>query len=448
MRVMNHALAWLTGLALLAGPVAGSASGAAGDTSLGRDGYTYQVRSDSYERLIGIGIGGESGGAVGLTVTSALGKKQVFIVPGTEDFGWEYSPRLIYVEGIDTAFLLWDDLTNGIHSELKLASFNRHAGFSEVLTLAGSTFAQKLDPQFLVVRDEIGLTDEDGIPTERTFVHLVWREDSGAVLYCPVLLSDGSLEPAIAQPLRLDTLFGPGNAIAGPGVDPLLELRPGAGPREVVVGVLDPAAGRIRSIEIRLLPGSISELANGARDSVLAGAALDLPALASAARAHIINVGRVLHPLSVAGLAAAAESFVLENAGVGQAPVGLADAARAHIINVGARLDREGLTRAHDPRPSRYLELTTEGIGSQVRSHDLELRSTFDRQLPAGDAPIERVLWSADGAGAVLVWIGEYSVTYRVGRGQLWSELRELAYGSDRSLDEVLALIAESNRSF
>jgi hypothetical protein len=369
----------------------------------------------------------------------------------------ESAAALLYEESSGTLFVAWETRTNLIHSQILLAGF---AGgeWGEPIDVSDRRFSFKSDPRLAVTRDAFEGRDADGEPVtvRRTVLHVVWVEDRAegtAVVYSPVVLVDGVFEGTGPGPIyALTELVTPAEEDVLPAPLTDLPLPPtveaGSDSHSVVVGFVHPASGRLVTLDLSVLSGDVSALADRGRAHwIEVGSRYDtgdpgsLASLADESRAHFIEVGGRLDPEVLSFVSDRMREFILE---VGpeyrlddpDELSSFSDRGRAHLIEVGNRLEQRGLRR--QTAPARVLDLPA---AAGAPSHQIGLRVAAARRLEgldAGAAPL--VLLSADGADALVAWEQDGQLRYQESRGEGWSDTRAIALGTvglERALEIV-----------
>jgi hypothetical protein len=208
------------------------------------------------------------------------------------------------------------------------------------------------------------------------------------------------------------------------------------------------------AVDVSVLSGDVSALADGARAHFIeTGGRFDtrdpqsLSALADGARAHFIETGGRLDPALLSFAADRMREFVLEMGSEFDLEdeddlASFSGLARAHWIETGSRLEDRGLRSQSASR----VVLDLLGAGA-AHSHQIVLRVVSTRRLEglaAGTAP--RVLLSADGTDALVVWQQDGQLRYQESRGEGWSAVRAISLAT-LDVDSALAIVEHRIRN-
>ena len=387
-------------------------SGALGevlDSKLGKDGRLYTLQAGTYGDIFAVGAGDDQ--LLALVVSEPGKAVDRLIVPGTEDRYPEYSPSLVYFEGDDRVFVVWETRVNGIHSRLQLISWSPELGWSDSLVILGSPLTFKHTPQLVATYDSFTSSSSESTRGGRIVLHLAWREDPGRVFYAPIVFTGESFE-AHQGLFRLDGLFSDLGKPAGDSAG-LLRVQAGVDGSSAVVGFTDSVTGQLQIIDVQVISGAISELAEEIHDFLADpdNDNLDLLTSADQARAHVIHIGRSLNRGLVELVANEASAFVAGQHALqpGAGPLAVADEARAHVIHIGARIDREGLSGIAFDGDSALIRLTDD---SGSMAHHIRLRVASEHELPDFVGDDARLSVSRDGERALMSWSTENGIEY------------------------------------
>ncbi len=456
------ALTFALALALVASAGAATPPGAV----LGAEGELYRIEQGRFGELMARPRSPSAeNSALVLRIQRPDQPDALHPLPATLGPEVESAAAMLYEESSDTLFVAWEARTNLIHSQILLAGFSG-GEWGEPIAVSDTRFSFKSDPRLAVTRDAFGGSDAEGGPVtvKRTVLHVVWVEDRAegtAVVYSPVILVDGVSEGTGPGPIfALTELIAPREEdllpvpLADLPLPPTVEA--GGDGHSVVVGFVHPASGRLVTIDLSVLSGDVSALADRARAHFIdIGSWFDsrdpggLSALADAARAHFIDIGSRLDPEVLSFVADRMREFVLE---IGpeydlERPGDLrafSDRARAHFIDIGGRLDERGLRHQSPNAQPQVLDLP--GL-APATSHQIALRAVAARALEeveAGAAPL--VLLSADGADALIAWEEDGQLRYQESRGEGWSGVRAISLATV-DLDRALEIVAHRIRN-
>lgn len=382
-------------LLLLAATAAGA--GVPPSAVLGGDGELFVIEQGTYGEVMARPHAPEAENSVlVLRVKRPDRQDEIFPLPATLGPDIETAAALLYEETADTLFVAWEARTNHIHSQIRMAGFSDGV-WGETIAVSDSRFSFKSYPRLAVTRDTFEGRDEDGEPVtmRRAVLHAVWVEDrteGTAVLYSPVFLVGGRFEGTGPGPIFVLTdLIDPPeeDLLAVPLADlplvPTVEV--GSNDHSVVIGFIHPATGRLITVDLTVLSGDISALADGARS-------------------HFIETGAHFDTHDPGELAS------------------LASGARSHFIETGVRLEGRGL-RSLSSAGRLILDVPGSTVGPS--SHQISLRNAAVRRLDglaAGAEPL--LLLSADGADALVAWREGGQLRYQETLGGGWSEVRAI----------------------
>jgi hypothetical protein len=424
--------------ALLATPVC-AISGPPVDAAVGAAGIFYKVQSGRFVDLFGADPAlPPERQVLALDIVVPGQPAARWVVPGTEEADVESSPAVLWDEGISTLHLVWSRRVEGnqTYSQLLLRSLSP-TGWSELIDLSGGSIAEKSALRLLETADEYTTTIGESVAVvSRRILHLVWIEiGSGTARahYSPIVFVDGRYigwNPVVA----LDDLVAAETASPVAPAESLRRapaLAPGRGDDRVVVGFVHSTLGRLGTVEIRVLPGEVGELADRARGSIIElGQTLfpdKVPALAEQARGSIIELATASFHPAVAGHVAEGTKSVLLAADPAQGLEGIAEEARGSIIELANQVLGSGLANDCSSEGS-LLEVPplVPQDGSDF-SQLLQLRAAavFGAPEIAGEPPT--LLVSPDGTRALVGWIVGSRLEYRETLPDgFWSEIRSL----------------------
>lgn len=437
---------------------------------LGSEGEIYRLRAGTYGELFPDGAATAAEHPVlALEIEHLEAPTETLLIPGTEGEDLEKSPHLLLEPSTETLYLVWVNRLNFLHSNLNLISLGED-GFSEVIEVYGNPYLSKDAPQLAVTRDTytIDPVDGEGEPVQhhRTVIHLIWMERLSEVeeqvLYSPLIIVDGSyigsnpvyeVESFGQATLEADGLgAGDGSSTARQ----LPAIQAGSDDHSVVLAYVDRATGQLVSLEIDLLPGELSHLADLVRAQLVdVGHRYDprapkrLHNLSDLARAQLVDVGYRFHPTFVAHLADELEQFILGLAATEKAEAEidvLADLVRAQLVDVGYRLNA-GLRPQQDLARAQLVDV---GYRHSPRGqrHDLEVHVASHRPLPPVGEGEVFVYLSNSGEDALIAWEeSEDLVRYWESTETEWTESHALRLGDELGRNEAHALLLQRIQS-
>lgn len=380
---------------------------------------------------------------------------QRWVVPGTEGGEVESSPALLFDERSAMLHMVWSSRAEGniVSARLWLRSFGPE-GWAEAIDLSGATVGDKRSLQLALTADSYR-TMVAGVETQvsRRVLHLAWIEDTdrgATAFYSPIVFLDGRYlgwNPVVRleETVTAETP-SPVPATAALREQPALEV--GRGGDRVTVGFVDSRTLRVATAEVRLLPGELGQLAEGARGHIIEYATnhfpQEIPGIAEDARGHIIEYATALHPAMAAYVADGTRSFLL-----GADPsVGLeafADGARATVLALGDQVIGGGLVNGCAGGGS-LLELPPlvprEGADFPQFFALRAARFWGAPELPA-EAVAPMLIVSPDGERALVGWLAENRLAYRETLADgFWSEVRTIDLAQVSFSDAFAALAA------
>jgi len=414
-------------------------------TTVGDHGELYTVETGLYGDLFpGQSLADTDNASLALDITRPGQALERLLVPGTGTEDFEDSASLVFDDESGALFILWQTKINLIHSKLDLVSF--HDGeWSPVIEIWGSPFGWKTAPQLAVTRDQFVTETEDGGTRAwaRTVVHVIWAEDGTYgpnILYSPIILLDGEFV-GTSPVYSLTDLANLGDQGISGGVELALAEAPriqaGRNGQTVVIGFTDAASGRLVTLEMEVLPGEVSYLADRCRRQLIGiGNKLrtEPTAYLDEVRRQLIGIGRKidLHP-GVAMYAAdvAVDEILTERPSADVAAI--ADGVRRQIIAVGARMTDRGVDRTLPKTGYSILDLSNDESTTSDRGADL-IRVSTVANLPAppidgSAAPISLYL-SRSGDSVIVAWPEGARLVYHESRDGGWGDRLQLVIGS------------------
>jgi hypothetical protein len=363
---------------------------------------------------------------------------QRWVVPGTEGLELESAPALLFDEPSSTLHLVWNSRATGNvpTAQLWLRSFGPQ-GWGDAIDLSGGTIADKRSLALAVTSDHFQ-TVVAGVETQvaRRVLHLAWIETTelgATAFYTPIVFLDGRYigwNPVV----RLDDLVQaetPSPVVAAAALRERVALEVGRAGDRVMIGFVDARTLRVATAEVRLLPGELGRLAEGARGHIIEYGTThfpqDIPGLAEDARGHIIEYATALHPAMAAYVADGARAFLL-GADPSTGLEAFADGARGTVLTLGDQVVGGGLVNGCAGAGS-LLELPPlvpqEGLDFPQFFALRGVRFWGAPELPADAAPL--LLVAPDGERALVGWLAGSQLAYRETLPDgFWSVIRSL----------------------
>lgn len=478
----------LTGLLLLAGALVtpGSAFAAAPLGTPGPAGEVYLVRSGVASELLPNAEPDDDRLILALEILRPGEGPEWIEVPESEGVSGDLSHFVLFEEASNTLFLVWQTRI-GSHPIIKLASF-RDGAWADVVPVSGNIWNFKGHPRLAVTRDSFTVEQDGELRTvERTFLHVVWWEDTLEglrVLYRPLILESGRLH-GMGEIYVLNDLVDPvGNEDTG--VEPsrsLLEspiLQPGRDSSSVLTAFADAKSGRLVVTEIRLLPMGLGQWAEEIEEFVAGyqseepseNGEPDLHSFAGRVRSSILIAGHRhrLNPRAVGEIAQDVHDGVVSGAigasssSAGSAEAGqgkgrndgelrsLAGVIRSQIVIAGARIDGETLARFSATMAPSVLEvvpreLEESGTGGPLTPHLARVVMSSSLSIPELDEEADPHLFvSPDGTEVVVAWAEPSALAYRKTVAGTWGGVRRMSLSEELTLAEALEILSRSVR--
>ncbi len=458
-------------LLLLAGGVAQAEDSA---PVLGHSGDIYKITVGTYGELFADGSEASADAEVlRLEARRGSGTVEHYLVPGSEADDSDRTPSLSFDAATGQLYVVWSSNNDSTLTRINLASFDG-SNWSETIEVSGNIYSDKSAPRVAVTHDRFELaTGNAGESSTRTVLHVVWSEtttDGERVMYAPVVLIDGELASTwrrvhrlndyVSQTLIDDPYDGevPSSLLKAPTVDAASESN------AVVIGFADSASGAFVQLELSTPAVELAELADSLADHLDStnlcqridnGEEDALTTVAEAARIHIVVFGRRIRRRVLAPLAQDVENALVERAGDLCAEGGLtgvSSAARIHIVVFGARSQEGDLLEETVTGDSHVLLAAAQPVGEDYVQHLARLQVKSERAAPAAGSGQPKIFVSANGAGAVVVWESETSMTYvetvsGASTDDAWSETFSLQIGDDLSRSEAYSILRDRARS-
>ncbi len=434
-----HTLCGATALALALAPASFADGDDSRSTAVGTDGTVYMARAGSYGALFaGVPAKQAALPVLALDVTAPDGTSSRVLVPGTDDAKVEDSAAVLLQEPTGDLYILWASHDGGAAS-LLLRSF-AHGKFSASVVLDDNPRAPKTAPQVGITRDAYTATDARGDTraVQRTVLHLLWWEGDnarGTAMYRSVLFVNGDLVGAdnLIDLGDLDApTVEPGAGNVADGLIRAPMLAPGRNERAAILAFVNPRTGRLFTIEVAVVPGELSELADDLREYMVALAAQndlgDIVRIADAVRAHLIGGGRRFSDGVRLALAEEVRAHLIGGGRSGVDAYALADDTRRYLLRAGVNLLENGIDSPElPPNSSAVVELPVDDAGA---THQLQLRIMGRRAAPTTGESTHRIYSSPDGAHLLIAWDGPSQLRYVESRDAAWTAPLSLRLGA------------------
>lgn len=459
------ATALTTTLLLAATPVEGQSRNGA----VGADGEIYLVQTGAYGQLFPDGGWTEPDHdvlALDVARPDHSAQRQRLLVPETESPDVEHDPSVLFEDGAETLYLLWQTKIHGIHSSLNFTSY-KDGTWSEVVEIWGSSYGWKVSPQLAVTWDTFQTVEADGSLQTRTraITHVIWGEERGAglqIFYTPIILIDGEFI-GWSPVYRLDDLVDlPAGGVPpseGTGVTIAPRIVTGDDSGTVVVAFETVDGEEVASLRLEMLPGQISVLADKVSAQIIeighTSPRPPLSRLADRVSAQIIEIGHRIgiHP----GLSTYTAEQVLSELGSvepGQDLSVLADKVSAQIIEIGARMDGHGLDRGGVMARSRTLNIPVgeaydplANLGS-IPPNLLRVETVAVHPVPEAGLSETTLHVSPSGDHLALSWNSEDELVYRESGESGWGPPHAISLRDGvMSLEQARELLRERTRS-
>ncbi len=437
---------------------------------LGKDGDLYQVATGTYGDLFPDGSEATAGAAVlRLEARRGSGTVEHYLVPGSEADDSDRTPSLFFDAATEKLYVVWASSSASTLTRINLASFDGSI-WSETIEVSGNIYSEKSAPRLAVTHDRFELAGGTaGDTSTRTVLHVVWSEDTAdgeKVMYAPVVLIDGELASTWRRVHRLNDYVSQSLAddpftsevatklLTAPTVDAASE------PNAVVIGFADSGTGALVQLELSTPATELAELADSLADHLDSSNLCSrietegsdaISSVASAARHHIVIVGRrirsrVLAPIADdvrSHLVAKAESLCAEGG-----PTSVSSSARHHIVIVGARAQEGDLLEGVGSDDGHVLLAAAQEVGSDYVQHLARLQVKSERIAPTIGDGEPTILVSPNGTGAIVVWENGNTLTYvETAADEAWSSSHSLRIGGNLSRSEAYTILRDRARS-
>lgn len=453
-------------------PGTGTLLAEGGRPILGKSGDVYAVAVGTYGDLFPDGSQVSATAEVlRLEARRGSGMVEHHLVPGSESGDTDRTPSLFFDASTGRLYVVWSSSNTSTLTRINLASFDG-SQWSATIEVSGNIYSEKSAPRLAVTHDRFELAGgAAGRSSMRTVLHVVWSEDTAdgkKVMYAPVVLIDGELASTWRRVHRLNDYIAqdlnenPFSAdvaetlLAAPTVDA------GAESNAVVIGFADSNTGALVQLELSTPATELSELADSLADHLessnlcqrIADEGQDaITSVASAARHHIVIVGRrirsrVLSPLAedVKALLVSRAAELCSDGGLN----GVSSAARHHIVIVGARAQEGELLERAEVGQTHVLLAAAQEVGADYVQHLARLQVKSERIAPTIGEGEPTIFVSATGTGAVVVWENGSALTYvetDTDAGGDWSSPYTLQVGSSLSRTEAYSMLRDRARS-
>ncbi len=445
-----------------------------GSPILGKSGDIYEVTIGGYGELFPEGTEASADAEVlRLVARRGSGTVEHYLVPGSEADDSDKTPSLSFDASTGQLYVVWSSNNDSTLTRINLASFDG-SEWSETIEVSGNIYSNKSAPRLAVTHDRFELAEgSSGESSTRTVLHVVWSEettDGEKVMYAPVVLIDGELASTWRRVHRLNDYVSPeliddpfdgevpASLLKAPTVDAASESN------AVVIGFADRASGAFVQLELSTPAVELAELADRLADHLDSTDLCErieregnsaITSVASAARAHIVIVGRRIRSRALGSLADDTKRMLTERAEALCADGGLqsvSSQARAHIVIVGARSQDGDLLEQIVTEDSHVLLAAAQPVGDEYVQHLARLKVKSERAAPEIGSGQPKIFVSPNGTGALVVWEGETSMTYvetvsGASTDDAWSETFSLQIGDDLSRSEAYSILRDRARS-
>ncbi|HKH43994.1 MAG TPA: hypothetical protein VKM72_04945 [Thermoanaerobaculia bacterium] len=437
-----------------------SASASAFDRTgaIGPEGEIYLTRVGPYGVLFPKGNSYPASNVVLTLEVSRSGQApDRILVPGTEGPEVESASLVVFEEASKSLFLVWQSNISSIN-RLVLRNF-KDGSFGSPIEVAAGTFEATMSaPQAVVTRDEFFVPTADGetATVHRTLLHLVWWQASGAgnqALYAPITLIEGIDTGAHSVFSLYDLDQSPDDAAAAAEILPQLYRAPriqtGRNDHSVVVSFANERNGRLAVLDVAVLPGEISFLADKIRAHIIdiGRRGPSAQAIADKIRAHIIDIGR-LNPRVVSFLSNDVYEHILTAGGryvdAGNY-TGLADDVSAYVTRSATNLLENGRL-GETPDTPEILRLANSEDNDELGAPRLQVRRVFTKPAPRTAAAPTTVFASKDGKAVLVAWDTVSQIRYREISPEGWGEVLAIAITPDLTREQAYDFLEQRLR--
>lgn len=425
--------------------------------AIGLEGELYLTRVGPYGILFPKGNAYPANNVVLTLEVSRHGKApDRLLVPGTEGPEVESASFLVFEEDSKSLYLVWQTNVSSVN-QLVLRSF-KDGSFGPPIEVASGTFQASISaPQAVVTRNEYSVATEDGgtAVAHRTLIHLIWWQEAGAgnqVLYAPITLLEGIYTGWHPVYSLYDFDQSPDDLAAATEILPQLYRAPriqtGRNDRSVVISFANERNGRLAVLDVNLLPGEISVIADKIRAHVIeiGRRKPSTQTIADKIRAHVIEIGR-LNPRVLSFLSNDVYEHILSRGGqyvdAGNY-TGLADDVSAYVTRSATNLLENGRLgeEADTPQILRLAESEDDELGAPR----LQVRSVFSRPAPRTAAAPTTVFASKDGKAVLVAWDTVSQIRYRETSPEGWGEVLAVAITPDLTREQAYDFLEQRLR--
>lgn len=440
---------------------------------LGKSGDVYQVATGTYGDLFPDGSRASADAEVlRLEARRGSGTVEHHVVPGSESDDSDRTPSLFFDATTGRLYVVWSSSNASTLTRINLASFDGGL-WSETIEVSGNIYSEKSAPRLAVTHDRFELAGGTaGESSTRTVLHVVWSEDTTdgeKVMYAPVVLVDGELASTWRRVHRLNDYVSQAladNPFTGEVATKLLiapTVDAASEPNAVVVGFADSGTGALVQLELSTPATELAELADSLADHLDSSDLCTrietegsdaITSVASAARHHVVLVGRRIRGRVLAPIADDVRNHLVVNARDLCAEDGLASvtsSARHHIVLVGAKAQEGDLLEGAAGGDGHVLLAAAQEVGDDYVQHLARLQVKSERIAPTIGDGEPTILVSPKGTGAIVVWENGSTLTYvetaDAAANETWSSSHTLQVGSSLSRSEAYSILRDRARS-
>ncbi|MYB19665.1 MAG: hypothetical protein F4Y16_11870 [Holophagales bacterium] len=437
---------------------------------LGKGGDVYQVSTGTYGDLFPDGSQASAAADVlRLEARRGSGTVEYHLVPGSESDDSDRTPSLFFDAATDRLYVVWSSSNASTLTRINLASFDGSI-WSETIEVSGNIYSEKSAPRLAVTHDRFELAGGTaGESSTRTVLHVVWSEettDGEKVMYAPVVLIDGGLASTWRRVHRLNDYVSQSlvddpftsevatKLLTAPTVDAASE------PNAVVIGFADSGTGALVQLELSTPATELAELADSLADHLDSSNLCSrvetegsdaITSVASAARHHIVLVGRRIRSRVLAPIADDVRDHLIAEARSLCDEGGLTSVtsnARHHIVLVGARAQEGDLLEGVGSDDGHVLLAAAQELGDGYVQHLARLQVRSERIAPTIGEGEPTILVSPNGTGAIVVWENGNILTYvETAADEAWSSSHSLRIGGSLSRTEAYSMLRDRARS-
>ncbi len=446
--ILLAAIACLVGLALNLSPLYAQNRGV-----LDAEGRILRLINGTYGQLFPRGTAADRDSPVlALEVIVPGGSTKRLLVPGTASSDPESSETLVYEPNSRMAYILWEGLYSRLHPRLLLTGFNGKT-WEDLIEIWSGPFADKGSPDMVISREVFPSREANQATQDRTIIHLTWWQDTlgnSRKYYAPVIIENGQYigwTPVFDLAEFLPATLGTIPAAVTAGITNAVRVQKGKDNQSLVIGLLHPDTHQLVTLEVRVLPKAISDLAAHARAFVIEmGAIGQTPqALAQAVRTEIYNAASEFHAASREYMADQIADLIFTYLSNQTSIdfVELASNARAFVIEMGAKFVTSGLS---DPRTFKVLDVGPNAFGEDP-AHLFKVTVLSDRTAPEALGPAT-VYLSESGTDVLVAWDDETGdkVYYQTSLGSGWAEVAAIELKGSLNRDSVYQLLLQRMR--